>query len=401
MSRLAQSIALLWAAAVLLPFTPATAQDDGAAQALERIVAVVNDSVVLTSELEAEVARMRRRVREQGNDLPPQDVLRERALDNLIDERLQLARAQRRGISVDDAAVNEALRNMASERGTDLAGLRERAEQGDRSFEQIRTDVRHRLIISRLRQRAVAADIQISAQEVDDFVARIERASDRQVQLRLRHILIELPDEPTPDELERARQRLGWRGQAELPSLFWDAVEDGEPGTITDPLRSGRGLHVLKLVDRRGGSTASVTEYQARQIVLPGDDDQARSRLATMRQRLRAGEADFAELARAESVHSETAQRGGRMGWIGPGDVPPAFLQALQGMQVGALSEPFRSPMGWHLVELTDQRERSDVEAYRRARARRTLYRRQVEQETQQWLRKLRENAFIERRLEP
>jgi peptidyl-prolyl cis-trans isomerase SurA len=433
MSRLAQSIALLWAAAALLPFTPATAQDDGSAQALERIVAVVNDSVVLTSELEAEVARIRRRVREQGNDLPPQDVLRERALDNLIDERLQLARAQRRGISVDDAAVNEALRNMASERGTDLAGLRERAEQGDRSFEQIRTDVRHRLIISRLRQRAVAADIQLSAQEVDDFVARIERASDRQVQLRLRHILIELPDEPTPDELERARQQaqdvvarlragadfaalaqrvsggsraleggdLGWRAQAELPSLFWDAVEDGEPGTITDPLRSGRGLHVLKLVDRRGGSAASVTEYQARHIVLPGDDDQARSRLATMRQRLRAGEADFAELARAESVHSETAQRDGRMGWIGPGDVPPAFLQALQGMQVGALSEPFRSPMGWHLVELTDQRERSDVEAYRRARARRTLYRRQVEQETQQWLRKLRENAFIERRLEP
>lgn len=426
---------LLWCAlaALTLPALGAAATDEaGSVEPLERIVAVVNDDVVLASELETEVERLRERIRRQGNQLPAEDVLRERALDNLIVEQLQLERARRRGISVDDAAVNEALRNMAADRGTDLAGLRQRYADSGRSFDQLRDDVRNQLIISRLRQRAVAADIQISDQAVDDFVERIERASDRRLQLRLRHILIELPAEPTPEQVERGRNNaqevveqvrggtdfaslaqrvsdgsraleggdLGWRGQAKLPSLFWDAATDLQPGEVAEPVRSGRGFHVLKLVDRRGGSGASVTEYRARHILVRGDDERARSRLAAMRERLRRGEADFGELARAESGDQDSASRGGRLGWIGPNDMPRAFLEAMQGMQPGGLSEPFRSPLGWHLVKLTDRRERTDVEAYRRAQAQRTLYRRKVNEETQQWLRKLRENAFIEKRLD-
>lgn len=419
-------------ALVLAPLAPAATGDDGSVQPLERIVAVVNDDVVLASELKTEIERTRERVRQQGNSIPPEDVLRERALDNLIVEQLQLQRARRAGISVDDTAVNEALRNMASDRGTDLAGLRQEYSDSGRSFAQLRTDVRNQLTISRLRQRAVAAEIQVSDQEVDDFVERIERASERRLQLRLRHILIELPSEPTPDQVERARREardvaervrdgadfaslaqrvsdgsraleggdLGWRGQAKLPSLFWEAANDLAAGEVAEPVRSGRGFHVLKLVDRRGGGGAAVTEYQARHILLRGDDDQARKRLATMRERLRRGEAEFAELARTESADQQSANRGGRLGWVGPNDMPRAFMEALQGMQPGDLSEPFRSPMGWHLVELNDRRERTDVEAYRRAQARRTLYRRKVDEETQQWLRKLRENAFIEKRLD-
>jgi len=421
--------------ALLLPALAAAATDEGGGQGslqpLERIVAVVNDDVVLASELDAEIARTRQRIRQEGNEVPPEDVVRERALDNLIIEQLQLERARRRGISVDDAAVNEALRNMAEDRGTDLAGLRQRYGESGRSFDQLRADVRNQLIISKLRQRAVAADIQVSEQAVDDFVERIEQANQRRLQLRLRHILIELPSEPTPDQVDRARNQaqdvveqlrggsdftslaqrvsdgsraleggdLGWRGQAKLPSLFWKAATDLEAGEIADPVRSARGFHVLKLVDRRGGGGATVTQYQARHILLRGDDDAARGRLAEMRERLRAGEADFGELAQTESTDEASASRGGRLGWIGPGDMPRAFLEAVQGMQPGDLSEPFRSPMGWHLVKLTDRRERTDVEAYRRAQARRTLYRRQVNEETQQWLRKLRDNAFVEKRL--
>ncbi len=423
-------------AALVLPTLATAATDEGSeqgsAQPLERIVAVVNDGVILASELDTEIERTRERIRQQGDPIPADDVLRERALDNLIVEELQLERAQRRGISVDDAAVNEALRNMAEDRGTDLAGLRQRYNETGRSFEQLRADVRSQLIISRLRQRAVAAEVQVSDQEVDDFVERIERASERRLQLRLRHILVELPSEPTPDQVERARSRaqdvvaqardgadfaslaqrvsdgqraleggdLGWRGQAKLPSLFWDAAKDLAPGDVADPVRSGRGFHVLKLVDRRGGGGATVTEYEARHILLRGDDDEARARLADMRERLRQGDASFGELARSESADQDSASRGGRLGWVGPNDMPRAFLEALQGMQPGDLSEPFRSPMGWHLVELTDRRERTDVAAYRRAQARRTLYRRKVNEETQQWLRKLRENAFIEKRLD-
>jgi peptidyl-prolyl cis-trans isomerase SurA len=425
-------------AAVALPLclagAPALAQSGDGVRHLEGIAAVVNDGIVLESELETEVARVRERMEREDQQIPPRDVLRERVLEELVLERIQLQHAARNGITVDDAAVNDALRSMADNYGTDLAGLRTRFERQGVPFDRLREDVRDQLIVSRLRERAVASRVQVSEQEVDDFMDRMERASDRRAEVRLRHILVGLPSDASTSEVETARQRaggvvgelqdgadfgplatrisdgpraleggdLGWRRRSELPGLFLDAIDGLEPGAIAGPLRSPNGFHVLKIVDRRGGQVERITEHRARHILLragDGDEDAPRERLAELRARIEGG-ASFERLARAHSQDQSSVAQGGDLGWIGPGDMPPAFRQVLQGLAPGQMSEPFRSPMGWHLVELVDTRERTDVEAFQRAQARQALYRRQVEEETQRWLRQLRDQAYVRLRLD-
>jgi len=409
------------------------ATDGGGAQPLDRIVAVVNDGIILDSELETDLIRVRDRLQREDRDVPPESVLRDRVLEELVLEKIQLQRAEQRGISVDDQAVNEALSNMASNYGTDIAGLRQRYEKDGMPFERVREDVRKQLIVSRLRQRVVASQVQVSEQELDDFMARVERASDQRTEYRLRHILIGLPSDASTDEVAETRKRaesvieqlrsgadfgtvatrvsdgpraleggdLGWRRGAELPGLFVDALEGMDTGEIAGPLRSPNGFHVLELVDRRGGSAETITESHARHILLKddGEGDQPRQELQALRRRIKAG-ADFGELAKAYSEDQATAPKGGDLGWFGPDDMSPAFQQVVDSLQPGQVSEPFRSPYGWHLVKLIERRERRDAGEYRRSQARRTLYKRQVEEQTQRWLRKLRDEAYVDIRLD-
>lgn len=424
--------ALLCAAAALLGPAAVAAADEPDAQTLDRIVAVVAEDVILASELETEIARVRARLEREGQSPPSSDVLRERVLEELVLERIQLQRASRRGISVDDEAVNEALRSMAADRDTDLEGLRQQMEAQDVPFDTLRRDVRTQLIVSQLRQRAVASQVQISDQEVRDFLSRVDRSSNDEAEYRLRHILVGLPSDASTGEVEDARARaadlverlrageaefanlaqqvsdgpqalsggdLGWRARTDLPALFLDAVDDMDPDDISEPLRSPNGFHVLALVERRGGEAETVVETRARHILLREGEEDPRDRLTDLRRRLRDG-ADFAALARDHSDDRSSAREGGDLGWFGPGDRTPAFQQVVEGLEPGQVSEPFRTPQGWHLVEVLERRERSDVEQYRRARARQALYRRQVEEEVQRWLRGLRDETYVELRLD-
>lgn len=418
-------------AALLVPLAVPAAADDTDLQRLDRIVAVVAEGVILESELETEIARVRTRLEREGESLPSPRVLRDRVLDELVIERIQLQRAERRGISVDDEAVNEALRNMASDRGTDLEGLRRQFEAQGVPFARLRDDVRTQLIISRLRQRVVASQVQVSQQEVDDFLSRVERSTNQQVEYHLRHILVSLPSDASTDEVTAARARasdlvqrlrggdgdfatlaqevsdgpralsggdLGWRPRSALPALFVDAIDDLTPGAVSEPLRSPNGFHVLKLVEQRGGQTDTIVQTRARHILLRSDN--AREQLAALRRQLRDGGAAFAELAREHSEDRVSATQGGELDWFGPGEMTPAFQQVVEGLQPGQVSEPFRTPHGWHIVEVLDRRERTDIEQLRRARARQALYRRQVEEETQRWLQGLRDETYVELRLD-
>lgn len=425
-------VALVCAAAMLLGPAAVAATDEPDVQTLDRIVAVVAEDVILASELETEIARVRARLEREGQSPPAPDVLRERVLEELVLERIQLQRAARRGISVDDEAVNEALRNMAADRDTDLDGLRQQMEAQGVPFDTLRRDVRTQLIISQLRQRAVASQVQISEQEVRDFLSRVDRSSSDEAEYRLRHILVGLPSDASTGEVEDARARaaelverlrageaefatlaqqvsdgpqalsggdLGWRGRTDLPGLFLEAVDGMDPGDISEPLRSPNGFHVLALVERRGGEAETVVETRARHILLREGEEDPRARLADLRRRLQDG-ADFGALARDHSEDRSSAREGGDLGWFGPGDMTPAFQEVVEGLEPGQVSEPFRTPHGWHLVEVIDRRERTDVEQYRRARARQALYRRQVEEEVQRWLRGLRDETYVELRLD-
>ncbi len=402
------------------------------AQTLERIVAVVNNGVILSSELEAELVRVRQRLRSEDRGLPDPGVLRERVLDQLILQELQLQQARQRGISIDDTAVNNALRNMAEDNGTDLAGLRAHFRQRGVSVEQLRTDVREQLTISRLRQRTVGSEIEVTNQEVEDLLARAERASEQQREYRVRHILVGLPSDASTEEVSDARQRarsavddldgggdfadlanrisdgpqalsggdLGWRRLSQLPELFAEALGDAAPGQIVGPLRSPNGFHILEITDQRGGgSDETVTQTRVRHILLREEDgDAARERLSELRQQLQSG-ADFAGLAQAHSDDQSTAPEGGDLGWVGPGDLPTVVHEVIRNLPTGELSEPFQSPMGWHLVQVQQRREQQDAEQQRRAQARQTLYQRKLQEESQRWLQQLRDGAYVEIRL--
>lgn len=402
-------------------------------QLLDRIVAVVNEQVILASELEEKTRLTRRRMERAGEQPPPAETLRERMLDQLILEQIQIQQARRRGIRVDDEAINDALRKMAAERGTDVAGLRARIRDTGLSFDQLREEVRTQLLLSRLRQRVIASQITISDQEIDDFLARQDRGSDRDVAYNLRHLLLRVPEDAPEQEVEETRARaerlvgelragadfgelavrvsdgpeasaggeLGWREPSALPGLFVEALRTMAPGDVSEPLRSANGFHILELVERRGGESQSITEHRARHILLrdAGDADRAQQQLEELRRRILGG-ASFERLARQYSADRGTATEGGELGWFGPGEMTPAFQEVVETLEPGQVSEPFRTPHGWHIVELLERRERTDVEQRRRAQARQVLYRQRIEEETQRWLREQREEAYIERRLD-
>ncbi|MDX1609862.1 MAG: peptidylprolyl isomerase [Halofilum sp. (in: g-proteobacteria)] len=424
--------ALAGLCALLAPCVVAAATDGTTREPLERIVAVVNDSVILESELDEQSELVRSRMRRAGEDPPPPDVLRERLLDEMILEEIQIQHARQRGIEVDDEAVNNALRNMAADRGTDLAGLRQRAAENDLDFARLREDVRTQLLLSRLRQRVIASQVTVAEQEIDDFLSRLDRSRNRDVAYDVRHILLRVPESASEAELAQTRERaralvedlrggadfatvaaresagpealsggdLGWREAGQLPGLFVEALESMTPGEVSEPLRSPNGFHVLKLVDRRGGAPQTITEHRARHILLrdTSDSDRPRRELAELRRRIEDG-ASFGQLARRHSEDEGTASQGGDLGWFGPGEMTPAFQEVVEGLEPGQLSEPFRTPFGWHLVQVLDERERTDVERYRRAQARQTLYQREVEEETRRWLRERREESYIDVRL--
>lgn len=418
--------------ASLSPLPLAAAEGASSAEPLDRIVAVVNDGVILASELEAEIVRVRQRLQREDRDLPDPGVLRERVLEELVLQELQLQQARQRGISVDSSAVNEALRNMAANNNTDLAGLRERVRAQGLTFERLRADVREQLIISRLRQRTVASQVTVSEQQVDDFLTRVDRASEERQQYRLQHILVGLPSDASTEAVASARQRaraivaeleggaefsttasrisdgpqalsggdLGWRRPAELPELFADALAEVGPGEIVGPLRSPNGFHILKLADQRGGTGGTVTQARVRQILVNEDGEtDPRERLAELRRRLQAG-AEFADLARAHSEHQPSSTAGGDLGWVAAGDLPPVVHEVIRNLPPGQISEPFQSPMGWHLVEVLERREQRDADQQRRTQARQALYERQMEEESQRWLQQLRDSAYVDIRID-
>lgn len=404
---------------------------------LERIVAIVNDRVILASDLEEEVALVRQQIQQQGQQPPPAAALRERVLDQLVNESLQLQHARRMGISVSDDMVNRALEQIARENNTDLTGLREHFSRQGIEFSTVREDIRTQLILQQLQQRAVASRITIAEQDIEDFIARLDEADDEEVEYRVQHILISASSSAGDDEIEQARAQaeqaaaelreggdfarmaaeisagpqateggdLGWRAPDQLPSLFLEAIEGLRPGQIADPVESARGFHILLLAERRGGMDQAVAETRARHILIRADDDgemqdsEARQRITQLRERLDGG-ASFDNLARGHSEDPGSASEGGDLGWFGPGEMTPAFQEVVDDLEVGATSEPFRTEFGWHIVEVLDRREIQDQGQRQRAQARQVLFRERVEEETQRWIRELREEAFVDKRLD-
>ena len=404
---------------------------------LDRIVAIVNDDVIAWSELEARLGRIRDELRRSGTILPPEDGLRRQVLERLILLRIQLQLAHDAGIRIDDGRLNQTLLRIAEQNGLTLRGFRDALERDGYDFAKFREEIREEIMISEIRKRRVENQVRISPRDVDDYLSTMESRgaeADRH-QYRIGHILIAIPDGASSGEIAEAQARagsvldevragadfatmavthsdgqqaleggdLGWRQASDLPTVFGDAVTRLDAGEVTEPIRSASGFHLVKLIDRRGSERQIVRQTRARHILIAldelTDDAGARRQLSALHERIVNGE-DFAELARTHSDDPGSAPKGGELGWIDPGNTVPVFERAMDSLAPGELGEPFKSQYGWHIVQVLERRERDDTETSRRAEAMRTLRARKIEENLQAWVRQVRDEAYVEYRLD-
>ena len=426
--RLASVLFLL-----LLP-SPAPAQ---APSLVDRIVAEVNKEVITFSELNAAVASAERQLRRQGTAIPSRAVLERQILERLVLDKAQLQKARDTGIRVDDLQVDRAVQRIAENNKMTLADFRSTLERDNVPFDAWRQDLRDQILLSRLREREVEDKIQVNDSEIDLFLEEL-KANPARSEYNVSHILVRVPEGVSPERIEEARARaqkalaeareggdfaqvtanysdapdaleggnLGWRAHERLPELFAAALEKMKPGEVTEPLRSAAGFHLVKLNERRdgGASAAPVTQTRARHILVRTSEvvseNEARRRLADLRDRIVNGKADFAELAKVHSDDTGSAARGGELDWIYPGDTVPDFERALQELQPGEISQPVKTPFGYHLIQVLERRASDVSQERRRLEARKVLRERKSEDAYQEWLRQLRDQAYVELRLE-
>ena len=420
-----------WAAPADEPvFGPGSSQNE---VALDTIVAVVNDDIITRSELRSAVAMIELQLQQRGTPLPPQEVLERQVLERLIVAHLEVREADENGVVVDDQTINAALEDIAQRNNITLAQLRDAIEYDGFSFAKFRDDIRTELLTARLRQKVVDSRIQVTEQEVDAFLAQ-NRAGLQGGEYHLAQILIGLPDNATADDIAAAREKvqvvmeqlaagadfqkmavsvsdgrqaleggdLGWRKVDQLPTLFANVVPKLQVGQVSEPIRSPSGFHILKVLEVRGAQQNTVVQTNVKHILITTSDtvsdDEARTRLQRLRERIVNG-ADFSELARANSDDAPSAANGGDLGWVNPGDLVPQFEEQMNALGPGDISEPIRTPFGWHLVLVVDRREHDASSESLRAAAREALFKRKSDEEWDLWLKRLRDEAYVEIRI--
>ncbi|MFK8015152.1 MAG: peptidylprolyl isomerase [Gammaproteobacteria bacterium] len=419
------------ALALFAPAALAAEPLDGSGQLLDRIVAVVNDGVVLQSEVATRGSAIVARLRADGVQLPPADVLEKQIVEKLVVDTIQLQRAERLGVSITDDQLNSALGSVAERNGISLTQLPDALAQQGVDYAAYRDDIRREMMIEQLRNRDLVPRVTITRKEVEDYVKRRDAGGNTDYEIS--HILISVPPGASPEDREQAEAlanelyeransgedfaqlavahskgqqaleggKIGWRKAEQLPTLFADTVLEMEAGQVAEPIASGSGFHLVKLDQTRGAAPVMVTQRLARHILIsPNElltDTGARDKLITIAQDIKDGE-DFAALAKEHSDDKGTGSKGGDLGWANSGTYVPEFEAALDAMQPGDMSDPVRSPFGWHLIELMDTREKDNSEeaslneAYGQVRARK------LQQETERWLLQLRDEAFVDYR---
>jgi peptidyl-prolyl cis-trans isomerase SurA len=401
---------------------------------LDSIAAVVDNDVVMTSELEERTEAIYRRIRESGNDAPSREALKEQVLERLILERIQLNMADRAGVRIGDDELNQALANIAERQGMTLDQFIAQVGQEGLSLHQIKEQIRNEMLISRVQQAQVNRRIRVSEQEVDNFLESEEGRTITSPEVHLGHILLPLSSGASKERVAEVRARaddliaqlqaganfdnlaithsagqqalqggdLGWRKTNQLPDVFIEPVRALEPDAISAPIRSDAGFHILKLHERRGSGEQIIQQSKVRHILLKPneirDDEETRRQLADIAERIRQG-ADFGELAKEYSEDIGSALNGGDVGWSLPGKFVPRFEEVIDNTDKGEVSDPFRTQFGWHIIEVTDQRRQDFSEDIKRNQARNILRERKFEEELQIWLQEIRDEAYVETKI--
>jgi peptidyl-prolyl cis-trans isomerase SurA len=414
---------------------PQTREASSSGVLLDRVAATVNEGVVLSSELDEQMLSISQRLQAQKLDLPPQNVLRQQVLDRLVLQELQMQRANRAGIKVSDETLNNALRDVAEQNKIALADLPGVLAQQGIDYATYRDGLRKELAMQILRQRDVIGRINVSPREIDQFLERQKKMPSESNEYNVSHILIAVPQAATPDQLEEAGRKaeevyqkatagedfgrlavsfsnaqtaleggsLGWRKGPELPTFLGEFIAGMKAGDVTKPIRTPSGFHIIKLNEMRGNAQVIVNQVHARHILIKPnelqDDATVEQKLAAIRDRIVNKGENFTAVASVVSEDPGSSAEGGDLGWAGPGTFVPEFEKQLAQLQPDEISQPFHTQFGWHIIQLLGRRQFDTTQDVIRQRAFTALREAKADEETELWLRRLRDEAYVEYKL--
>jgi peptidyl-prolyl cis-trans isomerase SurA len=399
---------------------------------LDRVVAIVNDGVVLNSDLDQQIQLVTERLHQQRLELPPQNVLRQQVLERLVVQELQIQRAQHDGLKVTDEMLNAALQDVAKRNNISLTQLPDALAQQGVDYTAYRDDMRKEILMTLLRQRDVLQHISVTPREIDQYLDKQAKAPGENNEYNVSHILIAVGQEASPAQLDAAAKRaqdiyeraskgedfaklavaysnsqtaldggaLGWRKGGELPTFLTDVVTKLKPGQVSEPLRTPTGYHIVRLNEVRGGTQASVEkQIHVRHILMKtnalADDATVKSKLSAIRERILKGE-DFAGIAQTSSEDPGSAAEGGDLGWAGPGTFTPEFEEQIENLKDNEISEPFHTTFGWHIVQMLGHREYDNTDELKRRQALEAIRASKADEETELWLRRMRDEAYVD-----
>lgn len=399
---------------------------------LDRVVAIVNDGVVLNSDLDAQVGAVSERLRQQKLELPPQNVLRQQVLERLVLQEIQVQRATHAGVKISDEQVNAALSDVAKRNGMTLSQLPEALAKQGIDYASYREEIRREITLNLLRQRDVLQHISVTPREIDQFLDKQTKTPSERNEYNVSHILIAVGQEANPAQVEAAAKRatdvyerakggedfaklavaysnsqtafdggaLGWRKGSELPTFLTDVVGKLKPGEVSEPMRTPTGFHIVKLNEVRGGTQQAVEDQiHARHILMKtnelADDALVQQKLNALRERILKGE-DFGGIAQTTSEDPGSASEGGDLGWAGPGNFVPEFDAMLASLKDNEISMPFHTQYGWHIVQVLGHRTFDNTDELKRRQAMEAIRASKADEETELWLRRMRDEAYVE-----
>lgn len=418
----------------LLAFGQVTAFADEIVK-MDRIVAIVDQSVITEQELENRIRTLTAQLKKQGTELPPENILRKQILERLISDALQLQYAAQTGLKVDDNQLDKTIQRIAEQNQMSLKEFTDALSADGISMTKFRADMRSEITIARLREREVENRVNVSESEIDNFLTTQSSSNENRDEYEISHILIRTPEEGSSEEIQKAKAKvdevikllqdgssfskvsasysdatnaleggsIGWKGATQVPTLFLDALKNMLVGDISQPLRSPNGFHILKLTNKRGGNSPLVIEQtHARHILIKlsevVSEADGKKKMDDIKERLDNSE-KFEALARQFSEDG-SASNGGDLGWVNPGDTVPQFEKAMNELKNNQISEPVRSPFGWHIIQVIERRKQDMSKEAARLKARQEIRARKADEAYQDWVRELRDRAYVEYRLE-
>lgn len=402
------------------------------ANSLDRVSVQINEGIVLESEIVNMVKTVKANAKAAGQSLPSDAALRTQVIERLIMTRLQMQTADRMGLHIGDLQLDQTIENIAKEQQVTVAQMQQQVEADGMSWSQYREQLREEITLGEIQRIQVQRRIQVSAQEINNLVQMIEEQGMQQVEYQIGHILIEVPNNPSSEQLESSSKRADavlkrldndadfkqtaiassagpkaleggvwdYMNVNEMPTLFAEVMSGAKTNDIIGPIRSGAGFHIIKVMDARGLQTQEIDEVRSRHILIKPSpilsEERAKAMLDSFVTQLRAGDADFAALARQYSEDPGSGTKGGELGWAEPTAYVPAFAQTLDALEINEISEPFRSSHGWHIVQLEERRKTDATDKVNTNRAHQLIFRRKFNEELQNWLDEMRSEAYIE-----